>query len=108
MSVKQSKQKNATKNNIFFSNKNITLPFEKRNEELKNINFTTKYLFLIGKNNILNKVPNDYLANIPNNEYHISDKTYTLVENRRKQLLHVVPSVKGNFKLQKNSVNNRI
>ena len=42
MSIKQSKQKIATKNNIFVRNKNITLPLKKRNEELKNINPTTK------------------------------------------------------------------
>lgn len=68
------KQRNETINNHYVRNRNTKSPFEKKNEEIKNIILTTKQLFLKDKNKNVKNVSNDSVTKIPNNVRYITDK----------------------------------
>ena len=114
------KQRTEGFNKYFVLNKNIKLPFEKKNEEKNNYNLTTKELYQMNKNLVTEKlcdknikmctkhVSNGFVSKLPKNDSHFPNQSYTLKLNNTRKSYNLIPSCKGNFKVKICPVNNKL
>lgn len=105
------KERTGSINNNYVRNKNIKLLFDKKNEEIKINNLTTKEFFEKDNelcNKHINNVFNGSIANLPNNDSHITHQSCTIKLNKSRNIYNLVQSSKCDLKVRWCSVNDKI